>query len=222
MAVQSAPIQTISIKLGYIRSKRVFDVVFTLLLAIPVLLISAAIAVLIVLDSRGPIIFRQKRIGRDGEEFEMLKFRSMYVNNDDTRHREAIEHYMNGEMLNNGTDSPYKSLDDSRVTRIGKFIRATSLDELPQFWNVLRGDMSLVGPRPPVPYEVEMYSLHDKLRLAGSPGLTGSWQVHGRSRVPFEEMIEMDIAYLQQQSLWEDFKIILLTIPVVIQKRGGA
>jgi lipopolysaccharide/colanic/teichoic acid biosynthesis glycosyltransferase len=222
MSVQSAPIQTISINLGYIRAKRVLDIVFTLLISLPVLLICAVIAVSILLDSSGPIIFRQKRIGRNGEEFEMFKFRSMYVNSDDAQHRTAIQHYMNGGALNDGADSPYKSQDDSRVTRIGKFIRATSFDELPQFWNVLRGDMSLVGPRPPLPFEVELYSLRDKLRLAGYPGLTGLWQVHGRSRVPFEEMVEMDIAYLQQQSLWEDIKLIFLTIPVVIQKRGGA
>jgi lipopolysaccharide/colanic/teichoic acid biosynthesis glycosyltransferase len=222
MSVQEAPIQTISINSGYIRAKRVLDVVFTLLFSLPILLVSAVIAVLILLDSEGPIIFRQKRIGRDGEEFEMLKFRSMYINSDDTHHRTAIQQYMNGEALNDDADFCYKSQVDSRITRIGKFIRATSLDELPQFWNVLRGDMSLVGPRPPIPYEVELYSLHDKLRLAGCPGLTGSWQIYGRSRVPFEEMIEMDIAYLQQQSIWEDIKIILLTVPVVIQKRGGA
>ncbi len=209
MAIQSAPIETISVDLGYVRTKRVLDVVFTLLIAFPLLLICAIVALLILLDSRGPIIFRQKRVGRNGEKFEMLKFRSMHINCDDSGHRTATERYMNGGTLHDGADAPYKTHDDPRVTSIGKFIRASSLDELPQFWNVLRGDMSLVGPRPP-------------LRLAGSPGLTGSWQVHGRSRVPFEEMIEMDIAYLQQQSLWEDIKIILLTVPVVILRRGGA
>ncbi len=222
MAIQSAPIETISVDLGYVRTKRVLDVVFTLLIAFPLLLICAIVALLILLDSRGPIIFRQKRVGRNGEKFEMLKFRSMHINCDDSGHRTATERYINGGTLHDGADAPYKTHDDPRVTSIGKFIRASSLDELPQFWNVLRGDMSLVGPRPPLPYEVELYSLRDRLRLAGSPGLTGSWQVHGRSRVPFEEMIEMDIAYLQQQSLWEDIKIILLTVPVVILRRGGA
>lgn len=222
MVVQSAPIETIRLNPGYLQAKRVLDVVFTLLILLPLLLIGLVIAVLILLDTRGPILYRQKRIGRNGEEFEMLKFRSMYVNCDDTKHREAIKHYMNGRALNNDARTPYKEHNDPRVTRIGQFIRTTSLDELPQFWNVLRGDMSLVGPRPPLPYEVELYGLRDKLRLSGYPGLTGPWQVFGRSRVTFENMVEMDIAYLQQQSLREDIKLIFLTVPVVIQKRGGA
>lgn len=221
MAVRSAPLQTISLKLGYERAKRILDIVFTLLIAVPVLLISAVIALLIVADSEGPILYRQKRIGRNGTEFEMFKFRSMYVKKDDSSHREAIKHYMNGSKLNNDTNSPYKIYNDPRVTKVGKFIRATSIDELPQFLNVLRGDMSLVGPRPPLPFEVELYNSHHKLRLSGNPGLTGPWQVYGRSRVTFENMVEMDIAYLQQQSLWEDIKLILLTVPVVITKRGG-
>jgi len=222
MAVQSAPIQSISLKLGYERAKRVLDIVFTLCIAVPVLLVSAVIALLILADSEGPILYRQKRVGRNGAEFEMLKFRSMYVKNDDSKHREAIKRYMNGSKLNNDTNSPYKIYDDPRVTKVGKFIRSTSLDELPQLLNVLRGEMSLVGPRPPLPYEVELYSLHQKLRLSGKPGLTGPWQIYGRSRVTFENMVEMDIAYLQRQSLWEDIKLIFLTIPVVIRKRGGA
>ena len=222
MAVQSAPIQSISLKLGYERAKRVLDIVFTLCIAVPVLLFSAVIALLILADSEGPILYRQKRVGRNGAEFEMLKFRSMYVKNDDSKHREAIKRYMNGSKLNNDTNSPYKIYDDPRVTKVGKFIRSTSLDELPQLLNVLRGEMSLVGPRPPLPYEVELYSLHQKLRLSGKPGLTGPWQIYGRSRVTFENMVEMDIAYLQRQSLWEDIKLIFLTIPVVIRKRGGA
>ena len=222
MAVQSAPIQSISLKLSYERAKRVLDIVFTLCIAVPVLLFSAVIALLILADSEGPILYRQKRVGRNGAEFEMLKFRSMYVKNDDSKHREAIKHYMNGSKLNNDTNSPYKIYDDPRVTKVGKFIRSTSLDELPQFLNVLRGEMSLVGPRPPLPYEVELYSLHQKLRLSGKPGLTGPWQIYGRSRVTFENMVEMDIAYLQRQSLWEDIKLIFLTVPVVIKKRGGA
>ncbi|TMD92114.1 MAG: sugar transferase, partial [Chloroflexi bacterium] len=151
MAVQTAPIQTISLKLSYERAKRVLDIVFTLCIAVPVLLFSAVIALLILADSEGPILYRQKRVGRNGAEFEMLKFRSMYVKNDDSKHREAIKHYMNGSKLNNDTNSPYKIYNDPRVTKVGKFIRLTSLDELPQFLNVLRGEMSLVGPRPPLP-----------------------------------------------------------------------
>src|SRR5229473_7476123 len=148
----------------------------------------------------------------------MFKFRSMYVNTDDSTHREAIKQYMNGETLNGkiDTENLYKLVDDPRVTRIGRFIRKTSIDELPQFINVLHGEMSLVGPRPPLPYEVENYSEYDCLRLRGKPGLTCTWQVYGRSRVTFYQMVEMDIAYLQKQSTWQDLKLIVLTIPVMI------
>jgi len=154
----------------------------------------------------------------------MLKFRSMYVHNDEALHREAVMHYMKGSALN-GHSAPgtrYKLVDDPRITRVGRFIRKTSIDELPQFINVLRGEMSLVGPRPPLPYEVEHYSARDRLRLCGRPGLTGTWQVYGRSRVSFLEMVEMDIAYLQEQSILQDLKLIALTVPVMILGRGGA
>lgn len=222
MAVQTAPIQTISMQVGYTRAKRMFDILFTLLLTLPLLLVSAVIAVLIMLDSRGPILFRQKRVGLNGKEFEMLKFRSMYVHQDDSTHREAIKQYIYGEKLNNDGKTPYKITQDSRITRIGRFLRKSSLDEIPQFWNVLRGDMSLVGPRPPLPYEVELYNSYAIIRLCGKPGLTGPWQVHGRSCVTFDEMVEMDINYLQQQSFWADVRFICLTIPVMIVGRGGA
>jgi lipopolysaccharide/colanic/teichoic acid biosynthesis glycosyltransferase len=129
---------------------------------------------------------------------------------------------MNGEKLNNDGKNPYKITQDPRITRIGRFLRKTSLDEIPQFWNVLIGEMSLVGPRPPLPYEVELYSHYAMLRLSGKPGLTGPWQVHGRSCVTFDEMVEMDISYLQQQSFWEDALFICLTIPVMVIGRGGA
>jgi lipopolysaccharide/colanic/teichoic acid biosynthesis glycosyltransferase len=154
----------------------------------------------------------------------MLKFRSMYVNSDDSPHRDAVRLYMNGDTLNGKADAKnaYKLVNDPRVTRVGCFIRKTSIDELPQFINVLRGEMTLVGPRPPLPYEVEVYSARDRLRLSGKPGLTGTWQVYGRSRVTFNEMVEMDIAYLQQQSIWQDLKLIALTLPVMLLGRGGA
>lgn len=131
---------------------------------------------------------------------------------------------MNGQKLNENSraDLLYKQVDDPRITRVGRFLRKTSIDELPQFLNVLRGEMTLVGPRPPLPYEVEHYSQRDRLRLRGKPGLTGTWQVYGRSRVPFQSMVEMDIAYLQQQSLRQDLKLIALTIPVMINGSGGA
>ena len=208
----------------YLRAKRVLDVIFTLLM-LPLLgVVMAIIALLIRLDSDGPVFFRQKRIGQNGVVFEMLKFRSMYINTDDSTHRQAIEQYMNGKSLNGEAenDMMFKLYDDPRVTRIGRVIRKMSLDELPQFFNVLQGTMTLVGPRPPLPYEVELYSARHMLRLCGKPGLTGPWQIYGRSRVPFGDMVEMDIAYLQQQSIWLDLKLIFLTIPVMMLGRGGA
>ena len=222
MSVQSAPIQTISIQLGYARAKRFLDILFTLLILPLLLVVGTIVIVLIRLESKGPILFRQKRVGQNGVEFELLKFRSMHINNDDAVHREAIKHYMNGEILNGNGNIPFKMGEDPRVTRVGKFIRKTSLDELPQFWNVLRGQMTLVGPRPPLPYEVDLYTSHDWLRLSGKPGLTGPWQVYGRSKVSFQKMIDMDIAYLQRQSFWEDIKLIALTLPVMLLGRGGA
>lgn len=222
MAVQTAPLQTIYRDTGYLRAKRIFDLVFALLLLLPLLFVMAIVALAILLDSEGPVFFRQKRVGLDGKEFNLLKFRSMHHNSDDGRHREAIKEYMNGGALNGHGEAQYKLGNDRRITKVGRFIRKTSIDELPQFFNVLRGDMSVVGPRPPLPYEVDLYSKHDRLRLSGKPGLTGIWQVYGRSRVPFQEMVEMDITYLQQQSLWQDLKLVVLTLPVIVLGRGGA
>jgi lipopolysaccharide/colanic/teichoic acid biosynthesis glycosyltransferase len=201
--------------------KRLLDLAITLPLLPLLVLLTIALGLLIRLDSRGPVFFRQKRVGRYGVEFAFLKFRSMHVDSDDSLHREAYRRLMRGEQISNGP-ATYKLTDDPRITRVGRFIRKTSLDELPQLWNVVRGEMSLVGPRPPLAYEVEMYSERDLLRLSGTPGITGPWQVSGRSRVPFREMVEMDIAYLRRQSLWEDLKLILITIPVLLTSRGGA
>lgn len=216
-------IETIELRSSYLRAKRVLDILFTLLIFIPLCLIMALIAVCIRLDSKGSIFYRQRRVGQNGAEFEMLKFRSMYENCDDTLHRQAIEKYMNGQkILENGGTLSYKQVDDPRITTVGRFIRKTSLDELPQFLNVLSGKMSLVGPRPPMTYEVEKYSQYDSLRLIGKPGLTGTWQVYGRSKVTFQNMVSMDIEYLKHQSLLEDLKLIALTLPVMIFGRGGA
>src|SRR6266487_6306795 len=215
---------TIAISPRYLRIKRVFDIVFTLL-ALPFLgVIVGIVAVAIRLNSKGPIFFRQKRVGLHGVEFDMFKFRSMYHQCDDAPHRKSIEQYMANQPLNGntGTINPqYKLVDDPRVTRVGKIMRKTSIDELPQFINVLRGEMTLVGPRPPLPYEVEDYSPRDWIRLLGRPGLTGTWQVFGRSNVPFEQMVEMDIEYLGQQSILQDVKLIALTVPVMLGGRGG-
>ena len=223
-SVPSAPIRTIPRNASYLRAKRIFDLAFTLLIAPLVIFIGLIVAIFIKLDSQGPIFFRQKRIGQHGKEFEILKFRSMHVNSDQLAHREKIMRYMKGETLNEDQTNAmlYKDVHDPRITRVGHFIRKTSLDELPQFWNVLQGQMSLVGPRPPLQYEVECYSPRECLRLIGKPGLTGTWQVHGRSRVTFQNMVDMDLAYLENQSLWNDIKLIFLTIPVMLLARGGA
>jgi lipopolysaccharide/colanic/teichoic acid biosynthesis glycosyltransferase len=222
-AAQLLPIKTISTNANYLRAKRILDITFTLLISPLLIIIGIIIALWIKLDSKGPIIFRQKRHGENGTEFEFLKFRSMYVDNDEAIHRQKILEYMKGQALNDETKgtTTYKYMADPRITRVGRFIRKTSLDELPQFWNVLRGDMSLVGPRPPLPYEIEQYGPYEMQRMLGKPGLTGTWQVYGRSRVTFQEMVEMDTKYLEQQSIWQDLKLIFLTIPVMIFARGG-
>jgi len=225
MSIATVPIQeTIIINHNYERVKRLLDITFTLIILLPLLIITLFIAVMIKLDSNGPVFFRQKRIGKDGSEFNMLKFRSMYVNSDDSHHREAVAKFMNGQRLVEGTGDKisYKLVNDPRITKVGRLLRKYSLDELPQFFNVLLGDMSLVGPRPPVPYEVELYGPHDMLRLCGKPGLTGPWQVYGRSSIPFKEMVEMDITYLRDCSLKEDLKLIFLTVPVMVLGSGGA
>jgi lipopolysaccharide/colanic/teichoic acid biosynthesis glycosyltransferase len=224
MVVQVAPVQeSIRINSSYLRAKRMLDLFFSLLILLPLCFLIMIVAIAIRLDSEGPIFFRQKRLGLNGVVFNIYKFRSMYVNCDDSRHRETIAQYMNGQKLseNAGADLSYKQVDDPRVTRVGRFLRKTSIDELPQFFNVLRGEMTLVGPRPPLPYEVELYSPRDLLRLSGKPGLTGTWQIYGRSRVPFQRMVDMDIDYLRQQSLQLDLKLIALTVPVMIKGSGG-
>jgi lipopolysaccharide/colanic/teichoic acid biosynthesis glycosyltransferase len=225
MAVLSPPTQnTLRVDKVYLKVKRLLDLVFTILILLPLFIVIAIFAVLIRIDSKGPIFFRQKRIGMNGVEFDLFKLRSMYVDSDDSVHRESIKQYMNGAALNDkeSLNNLYKLVDDPRVTRIGQFIRKYSIDELPQFINVLRGEMTLVGPRPPLPYEVEAYGPHEWIRLFGKPGLTGTWQVYGRSRVPFQEMVEMDIEYLGHQSILLDLKLIALTLPVMLQGRGGA
>ena len=213
---QTTAVQPIRINSRYLYAKRVLDIVFTLLVAPFLLLVGIGIALCIKLDSNGPVFFRQTRIGRNGLEFQMLKFRSMYVNGDENVHRKRVE-----EMMRNGQTLD-KEKNDPRITRVGRFIRKTSLDELPQFWNVLVGEMTLVGPRPPIAYEVALYSEKDWLRLSGRPGLTGTWQVYGRCAVTFSGMVDMDIEYLKGQSIWQDIKLIFLTVPVMIFGKGAA
>jgi exopolysaccharide biosynthesis polyprenyl glycosylphosphotransferase len=205
--------------------KRLFDAVATalaLLLIAPLLL---AVAILIKLDSPGPVFFRQKRIGESGNRFTMLKFRSMRADADPEVHKayiqRLIEQNISLDQVNKNGQHSLKMEDDPRITRLGRFIRKTSIDELPQLFNVLRGDMSLVGPRPPLPYEMEMYQEWHKRRLEVPPGITGWWQVKGRNRVSFDEMVRMDIYYIEHNSLWLDLKILFLTPWAVISGKGA-
>lgn len=202
--------------------KRAVDIlgsIFALILFSPVFVI---IAVLIKLTSKGPILFSQKRVGQYGRMFNFYKFRSMYPDNDHTIHKEYVTSLIAGKEGLKQKNQSYKLENDPRITPFGKFIRRTSLDEIPQFVNVLKGDMSLVGPRPPVPYEFASYRPWHKRRvLEIQPGLTGLWQVKGRSRTTFDEMVRMDIRYAETQSLLQDVKIILMTPAAMFSGKGA-
>lgn len=202
--------------------KRVFDVVMSalaLLLLSPLFLVIAAG---IKLSSRGPVFYKQVRIGKGGKPFSFYKFRSMHVGNDDSRHREFVKN-----LITNGTACAQKDIrvfkitNDPRIFKFGRFIRKTSFDEFPQFFNVLRGDMTLVGPRPCLPYEWECYSDWHKKRLTVSPGCTGLWQALGRSTVTFQEMVIMDLYYISNMTPLLDLKIILQTFPVIFLAKGA-
>jgi exopolysaccharide biosynthesis polyprenyl glycosylphosphotransferase len=190
--------------------KRAMDILGSLLALIILLPLFLAIAAAIKLTSAGPVLFRQKRIGQYGASFTFLKFRSMYLANDESIHREYVTRFITQTGFQTQT-KVYKLKNDPRITSIGRLLRKTSLDELPQFLNVLWGDMSLVGPRPPIPYEVNCYNAWHKRRLAIKPGITGLWQVHGRSRVPFDGMVRLDLQYAATWSLALDLKILLKT-----------
>jgi len=206
--------------------KRVIDVVGSGALLLMLSPFLAVIVALIKLTSKGQVIYKQERLGQFGARFKCLKFRTMYSNNDPKIHQEYVQQFISGkDGLNKseGSDKPvYKLIKDPRVTFIGGFLRKTSLDELPQFWNVLRGDMSLVGPRPPVPYEFEVYDIwHRRRVLEIRPGVTGLWQVSGRNRTRFDEMVRLDLRYCQTWSIWLDLKILLAT-PRAVINGGGA
>jgi lipopolysaccharide/colanic/teichoic acid biosynthesis glycosyltransferase len=194
---------------------RGLDLVATVVLLLVLMPLLLAIALIIKLDSPGPVLFRQKRVGRDRRQFLVAKFRTMRHGADHDVHRD----YMLA-LIESGTPAP-KLAGDARVTRFGGFLRRTSLDELPQLWNVLRGEMSLVGPRPSIPYEVERYPAHWFQRFAVKPGVTGLWQVSGRSEVSLEEMIALDVEYARRRSLLLNVWILLRTIPAVLSMRGA-
>jgi lipopolysaccharide/colanic/teichoic acid biosynthesis glycosyltransferase len=226
-------------KCRYLFYKRLFDISIILLAIIPLTPVLIFIAILIMLDSPGPPIFKQERVGskhKNGcgslcwkqRQFNMYKFRTMEPNADQTIHYEFIKAYIAGDHARlseiqaaRKVKTKYKLVNDPRITRMGHFLRRTSLDELPQVWNVLRGDMSLVGPRPPIPYEVDLYQHWHHQRLMTVPGITGLWQVEGRSSTTFEEMVALDLKYIQQQSLLFDLKILFETLPRVLSRRGA-
>ena len=199
--------------------KNVLDlaIVFVALLVFwPVLLI---VGLAVKLDSPGPAIFKQKRIGKDGKVFTVHKFRSMYVNSDDRLHREALKKLVQGEPAAKANGQFFKPADDPRVTRVGKFLRATGLDELPQVINILQRDMSVVGPRPAIPYELELYKDWHHRRLTVRPGVTGLWQVRRHDTENFDDVIKLDLEYIDSFSIWLDLKIILLTVPMILFRR---
>jgi len=205
--------------------KRVMDIAGSMLALILLCPVFLLLALLIKLNSQGPVFYRQKRVGQYGVPFTFLKFRSMYVNNDVSQVKEYMRKHIAGEAerkrsAGNG-DAVYKLVDDPRIVApVGTFIRRTSLDELPQFLNVLAGHMSLVGPRPPVAYEVEVYDLwHRRRLLEAKPGITGLWQVNGRNRLEFDDMVRLDLTYAQTWSPWLDLQILLRTPRAVVQ--GG-
>ncbi len=194
-------------------AQRLFDIVLSVLLLIlcwPVFLLTA---IVIRLDSPGPALFAQVRVGKNGKEFRLFKFRSMTVD------AEAMLDQLEPE---NERDGPlFKIREDPRVTRIGRLLRKSSLDELPQLINILKGDMSLVGPRPALPVEVAQYTPYQRQRLIVTPGLTGLWQVSGRADLPFDQSVELDLYYIDNQSVWLNLWIVVKTVPAVISARGA-
>lgn len=206
--------RSLVLKIRYYHLKRLFDITIattTLILLSPFFLL---VAIIIRVDSKGPFLFYQDRIGKQGQPFKMWKFRSMYVDAEERLNELRRNNEMQGGVL-------FKMKRDPRITRVGRLIRKSSIDELPQLWNVLKGEMSLVGPRPPLPNEVAQYTNYQYRRLSVTPGITCIWQISGRSKIPFEQQVEMDLEYIDKQSFWLDFVILLKTIPAVLRANGA-
>jgi exopolysaccharide biosynthesis polyprenyl glycosylphosphotransferase len=206
-------------------TKRAVDLVGALVGILVLLPLLAIIALLVKRSSPGPVLFVQERLGRNGRPFRFYKFRSMRHDSDDAIHRQFAAMFINGDedgcRAKNGGKPGFKLEEDPRITGIGRWLRRTSLDELPQLFNILKGEMTIVGPRPPIAYEIENYQPWHLERLKVTPGLTGLWQVMGRSQVSFDEMVHLDLHYINHWSLWLDLRIILRTLPVVIRGTGG-
>jgi exopolysaccharide biosynthesis polyprenyl glycosylphosphotransferase len=193
--------------------KRAFDIVMSAAVIVLLAPVFLAIAAAVRLDSPGPIFFRQRRVGQNGRLFDMLKFRSMYQDAEARLEALRAQNEMSGPV--------FKMANDPRVTRVGRFLRKTSLDEFPQFWNVLRGEMSIVGPRPPIPAEVRQYKRWQRRRLSMKPGITCIWQISGRNNIDFDRWMELDLQYIDEWSLWGDIQICFKTIPAVLSARGA-
>jgi lipopolysaccharide/colanic/teichoic acid biosynthesis glycosyltransferase len=194
--------------------KRMLDLAFIVAVAPGLLILGVGAALVVICGSRGPVFFRQRRVGHKGREFSCYKFRTMHVDAETGTHRDHFRHLM-------GTETPMTKLDarkDPRLVPLGGLLRVTGLDELPQIINVVRGEMSLVGPRPCIPYEYELYQPWQRRRFDAVPGLTGLWQVSGKNRTTFNEMIRLDIEYSKQACLWLDLKIIFKTVPALWQQ----
>ena len=195
-------------------AKRLLDIVGSLVGMVILGIATIFVAPAIKLDSSGPVFFGQTRVGKNGRKFTFYKFRSMYKDAEERKKALMASNEMKGLM--------FKMEDDPRITKVGKFIRRTSIDELPQFWNVLRGDMSLVGTRPPTVDEFERYEAKHKCRLSMTPGLTGLWQISGRSDIKdFDEVVKLDMQYIDNWTIWEDIKILVLTVWVVFAGKGS-
>jgi lipopolysaccharide/colanic/teichoic acid biosynthesis glycosyltransferase len=204
-------------------AKRALDIAGSSALLIAFSPAFLCLSALVKLTSPGPVFFRQQRVGEAGQPFTMLKFRTMQVNADPRIHQQYVEEFIqSGATSEPAKNVVFKIVNDPRVTAVGQFLRKSSLDEFPQFWNVLKGDMSLVGPRPPLPYEVAHYKCwHRRRVLEAKPGITGLWQVTGRSRTTFDEMVRLDLRYAKNYSVWTDLKILLKTPRAVISGKGA-
>ena len=206
-------IEVVELSTGYQIARRLLDIVVACLALILTLPITLMVGLIIRVTSPGGVLFKQTRVGRGGKHFTCYKLRSMVCNAEEIRVKTL--------HLDETTDFIVKPENDPRITPIGKFIRKSSIDELPQLWNVLRGEMTLVGPRPPIPFEVDRYSTHHLKRLAVKPGLTCLWQISGRSNIDFDRWVEMDVEYIQNMNFWFDLVILFKTIPAVISARGA-
>lgn len=207
----------------YRLAKRLLDIFLSSVLLICLAPLFGFCALIVRLDSSGPVIFRQQRVGKNGRVFTMLKFRTMYQDNDPSIHRAYAIAHINGQASprSSSRGTVYKLVGDKRITSVGRWLRRTSLDELPQLWNVLRGDMSLVGPRPALAYELEHYQPDQLKRLTVEQGITGLWQISGRNGTSFQTMIVLDLTYVREQSLALDLAILAKTLPAVLLGRGA-